>query len=219
MSETKSRILIVDDDRSIRITLSYLFTEIGYGVRTAEDGFSALAEMREEIPNILLTDLNMPGMSGFELLSVVRHRFPAIQTVAMSGAFCGNEVPSGVAADKFYQKGSSIDALLRIIEALPRMERRASSHPHRAAAIPWIHRSGEDSYGRAPVAIACPECLRPSILAFDGAGSPMPVVECAHCGSSIQWAIAEASEQITPQSFQQNSRWANLAQNLSATSN
>jgi CheY-like chemotaxis protein len=104
-----------------------LLAEIGYGVRCAEDGYSALGELRKEIPDILLSDLNMPGMTGFELLSVVRRRFPTIQTIAMSGSFSGNEVPSGVAADAFYQKGSSMGSLLRILEALPRTERMLSA--------------------------------------------------------------------------------------------
>jgi DNA-binding NarL/FixJ family response regulator len=61
----------------------------------------------------------MPGMSGFELLPVVRRRFPSIHVIAMSGAFTGGEVPQGLPADGFYQKGSSMDALLRIIGSLP----------------------------------------------------------------------------------------------------
>jgi CheY-like chemotaxis protein len=101
MPDTKPTLLIVDDEPAIRTSLSLLLAEIGYRVRTAEDGFSALAEMRMELPEILLADLNMPGMSGFELLSVVKLRFPAMLTVAMSGAFQGNEVPSGVLADAF----------------------------------------------------------------------------------------------------------------------
>ena len=103
--------------------MSHSLAEVGYGVRCAEDGFSALGELRKEIPDILLSDLNMPGMTGFELLSLVRRSFPEIHTIAMSGSFCGNEVPSGVAADAFYQKGSSMGCLLRILEALPRAER------------------------------------------------------------------------------------------------
>jgi CheY-like chemotaxis protein len=123
MPGTKAKLLIVDDEPSIRSSMSALLAEIGYGVRCAEDGYSALRELRKEIPDILLSDLNMPGMTGFELLSVVRSRFPEIHTIAMSGSFSGDEVPSGVAADAFYQKGSSMGCLLRIMEALPRIKR------------------------------------------------------------------------------------------------
>jgi CheY-like chemotaxis protein len=126
MSNSKARLLIVDDEPSIRISLSQVLTEIGYRVRCAEDGYSALMELREEIPDILLTDLNMPGMCGFELLAEVRRSYPTIHTIAMSGAFCGNEVPSGVAADAFFQKGSSVGSLLRMMEAEPRPARLAS---------------------------------------------------------------------------------------------
>ena len=120
----KEKLLIVDDEASIRRSMSDMLAEIGFRVRCAENGLSALRELQEEIPDILLSDLNMPTMSGFELLSIVRHRFPTIVTIAMSGAFSGNEVPSGVAADGFYQKGSSVGALLQIISTTPRIERR-----------------------------------------------------------------------------------------------
>ncbi|MGA9060843.1 MAG: response regulator [Terracidiphilus sp.] len=123
---SNERLLIVDDDSSIRESLSLVLAEIGYSVRAAEDGFCALLEIRKEIPDIILSDLNMPGRSGFEFLSVVRRRFPAIPVIAMSDAFSGDEVPSGVVADAFYQKGSSLGALLMIMGALPRMERHPS---------------------------------------------------------------------------------------------
>jgi len=126
MPWSNERLLIVDDDSSIRESLSLVLTEIGYSVRAAEDGFSALHEIRKETPDIILSDLNMPGMSGFEFLSMVRCRFPAIRVIAMSGAFSGDEVPSGVVADAFYQKGSSLGALLMIMGTLPRMERHPS---------------------------------------------------------------------------------------------
>ncbi len=123
---TKERLLIVDDEPSIRESLTFVLTEIGYSLRAAEDGFSALIEIRKEIPDMILSDLNMPGMSGFEFLSVVRRQFPAIPVIAMSGAFSGDEAPSGVVADAFYQKGSSPGALLMIMGALPRMGRHPS---------------------------------------------------------------------------------------------
>jgi CheY-like chemotaxis protein len=127
MPNMQPTLLIVDDEPSIREMLSLVLTEIGYSVRSAEDGFSALREIMNEAPELLLSDLNMPGISGFELLSEVRRRFPAIRTIAMSGSFCGDEAPSGVAADGFYQKGSSVVALLRMMETLPHAERCAPS--------------------------------------------------------------------------------------------
>ena len=66
MPNTSGTLLIVDDDSSIRELLSQVLSEIGYSVRTAENGFSALREIRNEVPELLLSDLNMPGMSGFE---------------------------------------------------------------------------------------------------------------------------------------------------------
>src|ERR1035441_7451721 len=125
MPNMYATLLVVDDEPAVRLALSAVLAEVGYRVRSAEDGFTALHEIRNEVPELLLSDLNMPNMSGFELLSVVRRRFPAIRTIAMSGSFSGDEVPSGVAADGFYQKGSSITALLRIMETLPQAERKA----------------------------------------------------------------------------------------------
>jgi CheY-like chemotaxis protein len=125
MPDTKANLLVVDDEPSNRMSLASLLREIGYRARTAEDGLSALIEIGAEVPDILLSDLHMPGMSGFELLAVVRREFPALRTIAMSGAFCGDEVPSGVAADAFYQKGSDLGRLLRMIETLPHRERMA----------------------------------------------------------------------------------------------
>jgi CheY-like chemotaxis protein len=104
MLNAKRKLLIVDDEVSLRSSLSQIFTTFGYSVRSAEDGFSALAAMRNEIPDILLSDLNMPGMSGFELLSVVRRRFPAIQVIAMSGAFFGRGRAFGSCRRRFLPK-------------------------------------------------------------------------------------------------------------------
>jgi CheY-like chemotaxis protein len=64
MSIKKANFLIVDDEASLRAMLVRFFAECGYQVRSAEDGFSALAKIRSETPDIILSDLDMPGMSG-----------------------------------------------------------------------------------------------------------------------------------------------------------
>ncbi len=192
MPGTLATLLIVDDEPAIRASISQVLTEVGYRVRSAEDGFSALREIRNEVPELLLSDLNMPGMSGFELLSVVRRRFPAIRTIAMSGAFCGNEVPSGVAADKFYQKGSSIVALLRILESAPQLERHASQ-PASPDAPLWIHRGTHDLSTDASVTIACPECLRTFAQTL-GAGYSKLAADCIYCHTPIHYAVVQPAD-------------------------
>jgi CheY-like chemotaxis protein/DNA-directed RNA polymerase subunit RPC12/RpoP len=196
----KSRLLVVDDKPLIRTSISYLLSEMGYSVRGAQDGFSALRELREEVPDILLSDLNMPGMCGYELLRVVRRRFPSIQVIAMSGAFSGDEVPSGVAADAFYQKGSSMGALLRIIESVRLMERR-DPLPVRIAAPLLIQRNESDTFGTAHVTIACSECLRTFPQQLYGSDTRERTTNCIYCGSSIQYSVVEPLNQMPPRSF------------------
>jgi CheY-like chemotaxis protein len=118
MTTRKPNILIVEDDDQIRLLLCTILEQSGYSVRPAPDGVVALEKLRIEVPDILLSDLYMPRMSGFELLPVVRREFPVTRVVAMSGAFSGSDVPPGVAADAFYAKASDVVALLHIIETM-----------------------------------------------------------------------------------------------------
>jgi CheY-like chemotaxis protein len=109
-------ILIVDDNMTILGVFAEILSEHGYRVRTACDGYEALAAIRVRVPDILISDLNMPRMSGFELLSIVRRHFPLIAVIAMSAEYAGAAVPQGVAADGFYAKGSSgIECLFEIL--------------------------------------------------------------------------------------------------------
>lgn len=190
MPNTKVKLLIVDDEPAIRATLSSIFTKCGHSVRSAQDGFSALAELRAELPDILLSDLHMPGMSGFELLSVVRRRFPAIQVIAMSGAFSGDSVPLGVAADAFHQKGSSPRALVAVVGAMAEMQRTSMQHPNTAAPV-WIPENGHNPAGDRYVMVTCPECLRVFPHVLDVEVRPIRQAGCAHCSSVIHYAIVE----------------------------
>jgi CheY-like chemotaxis protein len=205
MSDTKTKILIVDDTECTRTSMSLLLAEIGYRVRSAEDGFSALREIRQETPEILLSDLNMPRMSGFELLTVVRRRFPAILVIAMSGGFSGNEVPSGVSADAFFQKGSSVRALLQILRTPPQM-RRQGLLPTSIWSPILIQQNRSDSSRRKRVAITCPDCLSVFSVAHEGSDCLMREIDCIHCGYSIKYAIVERFDQMIRPAFQQQSR-------------
>jgi DNA-binding NtrC family response regulator len=194
MPETKARVLIVDDEPSIRVLLSQLLVENGYGARSTPDGLSALDEIRREAPEILLSDLNMPGMSGFELLQLVRRRFPQIHLIAMSGSFSGDKVPSGVIADAFYQKGASVDALLKMIESLPRPERVEQQQPQAAPAPVWIARSRRNAAGESHAVIECPECLRTFSQVLNGTINPVSEANCRHCGTLVLYTIVQPDD-------------------------
>ena len=67
-----SKILVVEDDQHIRRIISMWLERNGHEVLTAEDGVLALELIRTEAPDLLVTDVNMPKMSGIELLETVR---------------------------------------------------------------------------------------------------------------------------------------------------
>jgi CheY-like chemotaxis protein len=136
-----AKILIVDHEPVIRTSMSHILIGVGYRVRSAEDGISALVKIGIEIPDIILSDLNLPSMSSFELLSVIRRCFPSIWVIAMSRTFSGEEASSGIAADAFYQKGCGAGSLLKIIRDLPRSERKSLIHTAAPAPI-WRRPKG-----------------------------------------------------------------------------
>jgi CheY-like chemotaxis protein len=192
MSSPRARLLVVDDEAPVCRNLSIIFAALGYAARTATNGFSALEAMRQEVPDILLSDLNMPGMSGFELLSVVRRRFPSMHVIAMSGAFTGKEVPPGIAADAFYEKGTGTTVLLRTVEAMMRSLPSTVARPLRSPAPIWIPTNGHDPSGEPYVMISCPECLRTFPQILGQIAAPALYTKCAHCSSPIQYAIVHS---------------------------
>ena len=65
-------ILTVDDSASMRMLLKASLTAQGYSIESANDGEEGLERMREVKPDLLITDINMPKMDGFELIEAVR---------------------------------------------------------------------------------------------------------------------------------------------------
>jgi CheY-like chemotaxis protein len=197
MNAPTPSILIVEDDVHLRILLSTILTQTGYRVRTAEDGFSALTEIRIEIPDIILSDLYMPGMSGFELLSVVRRLYPAIQVIAMSSAFSGSEVPIGIAADAFYEKATKVAALLQILEATPHFDGLHSIYRPGPLAPIWLAFSSE----QPDIVVACPECLRTFTQIVGKAVGLIHETGCIHCRSLIRYAVVQPTDLTSSQAL------------------
>jgi len=194
MPNARMNILVVDDDAALRMTLSHILGSFGHVVRCAADGFAALSEIRLAIPDIILSDLNMPGMSGFEFLSVVRRRFPAIRVIAMSSAFPVDGLPPGVVADAFYQKGNNLAKLFHIMETLTGSQQPPSFNHARTPAPIWVERNGHDMSGGAFVMLTCPECLRTFPQVFADALNPVHETGCIYCDSRFHYAIVQPTD-------------------------
>lgn len=199
MPKATVNLLVVEDDAALRMSLSHIFAALGHRVRCAADGFSALAELRVEIPDVILSDLNMPGMSGFEFLSVVRRRFPSIKVIAMSSAFAVDDIPLGVAADAFYQKGSNLGSLLQIMEGMTIPE-LPPSLTHRSAPAPiWVERNGQTrqvARGGAYIMLNCPECLRAFPQLSEETLLPVHETNCIFCNSTFDYAIVQPADPV-----------------------
>jgi CheY-like chemotaxis protein len=198
MPEHNNNLLVVEDDVELRVLLTAILTHSGYRVRAAEDGFSALIEMRAEIPDLVLSDLYMLGMSGFELLSVVRRRYPEVAVIAMSSAFSGGEIPSGVAADAFYQKATGVVELLSLLDEVAGCSDLHLPQRFRGATPIWIATHPPKSAIDVHIVIACPECLRTSSCIPGSAATVVRSTECAHCHTPIRYAVVQTTDPGPP---------------------
>ena len=77
------RMLIVDDETSLRALGKSILETQGYEVHCAEDGFEALAALKRALPDVIISDLQIPNMNDFEFLSVVQQRFPAVPVIVI----------------------------------------------------------------------------------------------------------------------------------------
>ena len=87
-------VLLVDDDANVRKLFSVYLQKAGFKALHAENGIDAIVRLRDTIPKVIATDVEMPHMSGLEFMSVVRRRFPPIPIVGVSEA-----IPSEVLAE------------------------------------------------------------------------------------------------------------------------
>ena len=176
------RILIVDDDPSIREIGQLLLETQGYQVITAGDGFEGLLALNRSLPDILISDLNMPNMSGFEFLSIVRRRFPSIPVIVISGEYTEICCPESVLTDAYLAKGQYVPTVLfsKIVELLHELPRRPKiGRPDKAAV--WVR------HDKGMVAVTCTECLRTFPVAEITRG--VNSVSCEFCSCAIRFEV------------------------------
>ena len=184
------RLLVIDDDALTRQVFQTSLSGEGYEVCVAKDGFAALAQMRGALPDLIVTDLKMPNMSGFEFLSIARRRFPQIPAIAMSGEFQAPVEPLGVLADAFFPKPFKFEELTAKISDLLR---DAPPRPaiKRDRAPVWVPRNGEY------YVITCTDYLRSfSIPAEKNVRvlRELRTIDCIFCDAQVRFIVEERPE-------------------------
>jgi DNA-binding response OmpR family regulator len=81
----RKRVLVVDDERIIADTLATIFRKAGYEAAPAYDGSSALSQCASFRPDLVISDVVMPGMNGIEMAILVKQRYPACKILMFSG--------------------------------------------------------------------------------------------------------------------------------------
>lgn len=80
------RILIVEDDEMILRTLEFRLKKDGYVIAVAKDGKEALDKIKNNLYNLVITDLMLPFVTGMEVLSFVKSNYPDLPVIVLSGA-------------------------------------------------------------------------------------------------------------------------------------
>jgi DNA-binding response OmpR family regulator len=122
------RVLIVDDSRSFRQSLSRFLEMEGFEVVEAEDGPDGLAKCQISQPDLVVMDINMPGMNGFEAIRLLREfSFVPVLVLTARNAEMDKMQGLGVGADSYLTKPFSASELLARVQALLRRQRGMSA--------------------------------------------------------------------------------------------
>jgi CheY-like chemotaxis protein len=183
-SQNSARILLVDDHPGSLAILSTVLTSKGFRVDTAVDGLDALVRLKRSLPDVIVSDLRMPRMSGFELLAAVRQRFPHIATIAISGELAGNDL-NRLLTDLVLEKGAYAPAeLLNSIEDLLRRSPLRPRLPLLETTPVCLPRSPAGTYG-----FPCGDCRRYFGWSDRDAVGTLRHVQCPHCGTELTYFI------------------------------
>jgi len=146
-----TRILVVDDEAEIRVSLSETLADDHLDVRVAESAEAALAMLGNGVPDIVLSDIRMPGLDGIQLLKLIRERAPSVDVILMTAY---DDMPTVVAAMRegaadFLSKPLELYELRRVIGRVV-ADRRTRERARRTAEEEAEPYQLEQLVGRAP---------------------------------------------------------------------
>ena len=128
MSTTKAHVLVVDDEEGVRELLGDALRVAGYSVSSAPDGMSALTALRTTAADLLVIDINMPVMDGFELLEQLRKKGDLTPALMLSARGEKTDITKGLrlGADDYVTKPFGLEELLLRVGAILRRTKAVS---------------------------------------------------------------------------------------------
>ena len=130
------KVLVADDDADLRELIGFTLSQAGYLVIKAADGPAALQRFEEEAPDLLVLDINMPGLSGFQVCETIRRRSRVpVMMLTVRGEEEDLVRALGLGADDYLNKPFSPRTLLARIKALLRRAGMESSSPLSAGRV------------------------------------------------------------------------------------
>jgi DNA-binding response OmpR family regulator len=115
--DARRSVLVVEDDPDLLALVEMLLADAGHRVRTAPEGRAALARIEEELPGLILLDMRMPGMNGWDFARELRARHGSpCPIVVVTAAEDARRSAEAIGADGFIAKPFDIDEVLAVVE-------------------------------------------------------------------------------------------------------
>jgi DNA-binding NtrC family response regulator len=124
MKQNELKVLIVDDEIAFANTLAQRLIMRNMKADTAYNGEQALSEVNSEKPDVVVLDLNMPGMHGMEVLQKIKESYPSIQVIVLTGHGTEKDADEArrLGGFDFLNKPVDIDTLAQKIKSAWRMK-------------------------------------------------------------------------------------------------
>ena len=120
MAAKKPRILVADDQRGMRLTLSGIIEDQGYNVTVAEDGYQALNAVKKSAYDLIFLDIKMPGLDGMETFRKIREVRPDSTVVLMTAFAMDEEVTEALqqGVSSIIYKPFDMQSVVVLVESL-----------------------------------------------------------------------------------------------------
>ena len=117
MASEAEAVLVVDDDAELLKMVEILLDEAGYRVIMATEGQEALEKVAQEMPAVILLDMKMPGMDGWEFARQFRARYKRrVPIVVLTAAEDARKRAEEIGAEGYLAKPFEIDGLVQVVE-------------------------------------------------------------------------------------------------------